>query len=594
MSMQTRILHSMAIGLALAAGISTLADAEEPASAIGGGAHKHHTQPSRSGSDDQQIAPKLLNLGSHTFPVSTRNSLAQQYINQGVNLSYAFNHAEAGRAFNEAARLDPSLAMAYWGQALVLGPNINAAMKPEDELPALELVRKAASLAGKSSPREQALIHALEKRYSGNAENRKANDKAYADAMRDAHQRFPDDPDVAMLYVEAMMDTKPWGYWMNDGYPLEGTAEIVGVTEEVMRRYPRHPGAVHFYIHLIEPTNMPERAEKAADTLLTLMPDAGHAVHMPSHIYLRIGRYADAIKSNQLAIAADKRYFGQRQAQGSESQEQELYPVIYFTHNMHFLWAAATADGQSRTAIESARKVASVIDDVVLKEVPPTAIFRVVPYWALARFGKWNELLQEPAPSTTNAFVKGGWHYARGLAFAATRQLQKAEQELTALREVLKDPSLDGPLLSLNTGRSVLRIGPEVLAGEIAVARGQFDTAVAHLDRAVRLEDALAYTEPPEWQAPSRLALGAILLESGHPAEAETVYWEELRRNRNNGWALFGLMQALRAQNKDGEAALVETRFKKAWARADVQLNASRFGCVSALPERMVSETADK
>ncbi|SOD42172.1 hypothetical protein [Nitrosovibrio sp. Nv4] len=583
--MQTHIRHFTMLGLVLAmSGVTaTFAQTEEPASATRGRAHAHQDQTNKSDAGSE-AAPKLLNLGSHTFPVSTQNKLAQQYMNQGLNLSYAFNHAEAGRAFREAARLDPSLAMAYWGQALVLGPNINAAMEPEDEMPALELVRKAASRVAGASPRERALLGALEKRYSGNPEHRKANDKAYADAMRDVHRRFPNDLDIAMLYVESMMDLQPWGYWMRDGYPFEGTAEIVALTEEVMRRNPKHPGAVHLYIHLIEPTDTPERAEKAADTLLTLMPDAGHLVHMPSHIYLRVGRYADAIKSNQLAIAADERYFSQRHARDQASQEQELYPVMYFTHNMHFLWAAATADGQSRTAIASAQKVASMIDDAVLKEVPGTAIFRAVPYWALARFGKWNEILQEPAPTSTNAFLKGAWHYAHGLAFAATRQLQQAEQELAALREIMKDKSLDAALLSPNTARAVLSIGPEVLAGEIAAARGQFDSAVAHLDSAVRLEDALAYTEPPEWQSPPRLTLGVILLESGRPAEAETVYWEELRRNRNNGWALYGLLQALRAQGKDERAALIEARFEKAWTRADVKLGASRFGCIAAPP----------
>jgi tetratricopeptide (TPR) repeat protein len=257
---------------------------------------------------------------------------------------------------------------------------------------------------------------------------------------------------------------------------------------------------------------------------------------------------------------------------------------MYTPHNIHFLWFAATADGQSRLAIESARRVAATVDDTALAGVPATAVFRIVPYWAYARFGKWNEILQESAPPSTNAFLKGGWHYARGLAFVATRQLQQAEQELDALREIMKNGSLDWTLFSLNTARAVLSIGPEVLAGEIASARGQFDTAIAHLERAVRLEDSLAYTEPSEWQSPPRLALGAILLESGRPAEAEPVYWEDLRRNRNNGWALYGLLQALRLQNKDDQAALIEARFKKAWERADVELNASRFGCISAPP----------
>ncbi|SEL11313.1 tetratricopeptide repeat protein [Nitrosovibrio tenuis] len=536
--------------------------------------HARSNRTNHQGPRDE-APPRLLNLGAHTFPVSTRNKLVQKYMNQGLNLSYAFNHAEAGLAFREAARLEPSLAMAYWGQALVLGPNINAPMDPSAELPALELVRKATSLKGNASPRERALIGALEKRYTGDPAHRKANDKAYAEAMRDAQRRFPDDLDIAMLYVESMMDLNSWGYWMRDGYPLEGTTEIVALTESVMQRNPKHPGAVHLYIHLVEPTSTAERGEKAADTLLTLMPDAGHLLHMPSHIYQRVGRYADAIKSNQLAIAADENYLAHQHAQG-------MYPIIYTPHNIHFLWSAATADGQSRLAMDSARKVAATIDDAALAAVRAAAVFRVVPYWAYARFGKWNEIFQEPAPPATNAFLKGGWHYARGLAFVATRQLDKAEQELKALSEIVKSGSLDWTLMSQNTARAVLSIGPEVLAGEIANARGQFDSAIAHIDRAVRLEDDLVYTEPAEWQSPPRLVLGAILLEAGRPAEAEAVYWEDLRRNRNNGWALFGLSQALREQKKDAQAALVEARFRKAWSRADVDLNASRLGCIAA------------
>ena len=538
-----------------------------------GGGHKHYVQSDegQKPGPDGQLAPKLHNLGEHTFPVSTRNPLAQQYINQGLNLAYAFNHAEARRAFREAARLDPGLAMAYWGQALVLGPNINAMMEPNEEPQAQEIVQRAKSLMTNAPPKEQALINALEKRYSGQAEQREANNKAYAEAMREVHQRFPDDADIAMLYVESMMDLRPWGYWMLDGQPYEGTAEIVALTEEVLRRNPKHPGALHMYIHLIEPTSTPERAEKAADTLLTLMPAAGHLIHMSSHIYQRVGRYADSMKSNQLAIAADEDYITQSHAQG-------LYPMVYYPHNIHFLWFAATVDGQSKIAIQSAREVASKIDDAVLKAIPLTAVFRITPYWALARFGHWQEILAEPAPPSTNLFLTGGWHYVRGLAFVATEQLQQAEQELAALRKIMKDPLLDGPLLSKNTTRTVLSAAPEVLAGEIAAARGQFDQAIAHLENAVRLEDALVYTEPLEFHLPPRLALGAILLKSGRTGEAETVYWEDLRRNRNNGWALYGLMQALRAQKKDDQAAVITARFEQAWARADVKLSASRFG----------------
>ncbi|HEY8550675.1 MAG TPA: hypothetical protein VIL35_12020 [Vicinamibacterales bacterium] len=535
--------------------------------------HKHyeHSDKAAQPGPDGQLAPRLQNLGSHTFPVSTRNKQAQLFINQGMNLAYAFNHAEARRAFREAARLDPTLAMAYWGQALVLGPNINAMMEPNEEPQAYELVQKAKSLMANATPREQALILALEKRYSGKAEDRTANDKAYAEAMRQVHRQFPDDLDIAMLYVESMMDLRPWGYWMPDGRPHEGTEEIVALTEGVMRRNPTHPGALHMYIHLIEPTSTPERAEKAADALLTLMPAAGHMVHMPSHIYQRVGRYADAIKSNQLAIAADEDYITQCRAQG-------LYPMGYYPHNIHFLWFAASADGQSKLAIESARKVAAKIDDAAMAEMPMLAGFRVVPYWALARFGRWDDLLKEPAPPATSPFLTGAWHYVRGLAFTARGQLAEASQELTKLQQVLGDERLDAPLFSPNTARRVLAIAPEVLAGEIAAARGDFQAAINHLELAVRLEDALVYTEPSEFHFPPRLALGAVLLEAGRPAEAETVYWEDLRRNRDNGWALFGLAQALRAQNKTEQAEIVEARFRKAWERADVKLTASRFG----------------
>jgi tetratricopeptide (TPR) repeat protein len=501
--------------------------------------------------------------------VTTRSEQAQAFVSQGVNLSYAFNHAEAGRAFREAARLDPQCAMAYWGQALVLGPNINAQMDPKDEPVARELSQRASSLKAATTPREQALIDALVERYSGRAEDRVARDRAYAAAMQQVATRCPDDLDVAMLYVESVMDLRPWGYWMRDGHPYDGTAEIVGLTESVLARDPMHPGALHLYIHLMEST-APERAVTAADRLLRLMPAAGHMVHMPSHIYQRVGRYDLAIQSNELAIAADEDYITQCRAQG-------LYPMAYYPHNLHFLWFAATADGQSRRAIEAARKVGRGVTDEMLKELPLLAGFRVVPYYALARFGHWDEVLREPEPPALSAFLRGAWHYARGLAMVAKGRVPEAEVELDALRAVLTDASLDGPLFSPNTARAVLGIGPEVLAGEIAAARKQFDTAVAHLERAVRLEDGLVYTEPAEWHYPPRQALGAVLLEAGRAAEAETVYWEDLRRNPDNGWSLYGVWQALRAQDKTVDAALAEQRFRRAWQRADIALTGSRL-----------------
>ncbi|MEP6708099.1 MAG: hypothetical protein ABJC05_11300 [Pyrinomonadaceae bacterium] len=533
--------------------------------------HVHYKEPAQQGvSPTGAIAPRLQKLGDHKFPVSTKNAQAQLFMNQGLNLSYAFNHAEAGRAYREAERLDPNLAIAFWGEALALGPNINAPMDPTAEPKALEAMQKAIALKAKATPREQALIDALKFRYSGRAEDRRANDVAYADAMRKVHLQFPGDPDIAMLYVESVMDLRPWGYWTRDGTPYERTAEVVALTEETMARNPNHPGALHLYIHLME-AYAAYKAEPAADRLLTLMPAAGHMVHMPAHIYQRVGRFADAVKSNELAIAADEDYISQCHAQG-------LYPMAYYPHNLHFLWFAATAEGRSKLAIDSARKAASKVDDETLKAVPLLAGFRVVPYLALTRFGKWDEMLREPAPPATSAYLRGQWHYARGTAFLGKGQTSAAEDEFEKLNETMADKSLDSPLFSPNTGRNILSIAQEVLGGEIAASKKNYDAAIAHLERAVRLEDALVYTEPAEFHYPPRHALGAVLLEAGRPAEAETVYWEDLRRNRENGWALFGLMQALKAQNKTDEAALVEARFKKAWARADVTLNSSRFG----------------
>ncbi len=535
------------------------------------GGHVHYKEPAQQGvSPTGAVAPRLQKLGSHTFPVSTKNAQAQLFMNQGLNLSYAFNHAEAGRAYREAARLDQNLAIAYWGEALALGPNINAPMDPTNEPKALEAIQKAIELKAKASPREQALIDALKYRYNGRAEDRRANDVAYADAMRKVHLQFPDDQDIAMLYVESVMDLRPWGYWTRDGTPYDRTTEIVALTEKAIAQNPNHPGALHLYIHLME-AYQAGKAEAAADRLITLMPAAGHMVHMPAHIYQRVGRYADAQRSNELAIAADEDYISQCRAQG-------LYPMAYYPHNLHFLWFAATAEGNSKLAIEAARKAASQVNDETLKAVPLLAGFRVVPYFALTRFGKWDEMLGEPAPPSVSPYLTGQWHYARGTAFLGKGQLSEAEQEFAKLEETMKDKSLDQPLFSPNTGRAVLSIAQEVLGGEIAAAKKDYNSAVAHMERAVRLEDALVYTEPAEFHYPPRHALGAVLLQAGRPAEAETVYWEDLRRNRENGWSLYGLMQALKAQGKNEDAALVEARFKKAWSRADVMLTASRFG----------------
>jgi len=532
--------------------------------------HKHYDvspealKPAPSGA----LAPRLQNLGGHVFPVSVRVKRAQLFVSQGVNLAYAFNHAEAGRSFREAARLDPSCAMAYWGQAYVLGPNINVPMNPDDEPKAHELAQKALSMKAKVTPRERAYIEAVATRYTGNKEDRAAGDKAYAEAMRGVVKAFPIDLDAATMFAESLMDLHPWGYWTPDGRPTEGTADAQQALESVLSRNKNHPGANHLWIHLVEATTTPERAEASADRLRALVPGAGHMVHMPAHVYVRVGRYADASTANEKAIAADEDYIAQCRAQG-------VYPMAYYPHNLHFLWWASTSEGRSQVALAAARKAASQVSDEMLAALPVLAGFRVVPYYALTRFGQWDAMLAEPDPGDKQAFLKGVWHYARGMAFSGKGQLDEAEKELAAVQALLGDPSLQTPLFSPNTGIAVLSIAPEVLAGDIAGKRKEYDKAIAHLERAVRLEDGLVYTEPSEWHYPPRLMLGELLLEANRPHEAEIVYWEDLKRNRDNAWSLFGLAQALKAQNKD--AAGVDARFQKAWTRADMTLTASRF-----------------
>lgn len=537
--------------------------------------HQHYENPGREYDQESpagELAPRLQNLGNHTFPVRTRSERAQLFFNQGINLAYGFNHAEAGRAFREVARLDPDCAMAYWGQALVLGPNINAPMESGDEPKAYELIQKAWELKPKASEKERAYIDALAQRYSGKPEDRKGRDRAYADAMRQLHNHYPDDLEAATLFAEALMDLRPWDYWARDGVAYTGTDEVISVLESVMKRNPEHPGALHFYIHVMEPTKSPERAERAADALVSLMPGAGHMVHMPAHIYMRVGRYDDAADSNELAIRADEDYITQCRAQG-------IYPLGYYPHNIHFLWWAASMEGRSQVSLEAARKTASKIPPEQLRELPFLQGFIVVPYHAMVKFGRWDEILSEPKPAHESPFVQGVWHYARGMAFTAKRQFAEAAKELATLEELVRGEAL-GKMpasFSANPAQTILRIAPEVLAGELAAKQSQFDQAIARLDKAVRLEEALVYTEPADWPFPVRHSLGAVLLQAGRPEEAATVYWEDLRRFPENGWSLFGLMQALHGTGEDDEAAQIEKRFKKAWARADVKLTASRF-----------------
>ncbi len=547
------------LALLLAPIVIGAASAQAPAPAPAP-AHKHYDR--QPGFDEQPapgmpVAPRLQNLGVHTFPVTTSSPQAQLFINQGLNLVYGFNHAESGRAFAEAARLDPDAAMAYWGQALGLGPNINAAMEPDAEPAAFALAQKALEKKAGVSPRERAYIEALAVRYTGKAEDRPAADRAYAEAMERVVAAFPDDLDARTLYAEALMDLMPWSYWTRDGKPRAETLQVQRELERVIAAHPNHPGALHLWIHLWEATDTPERAEAEADRLLPLMPGAGHIVHMPAHIYQRVGRHADVIRVNQMAAQADEDYIAQCRAQG-------LYPLGYYPHNLHFIWMGATASGQRQLALDSADRVAHAIPDEALGEVPILQGFVVVPYWAMVRFSEWDRVLADPGPRFETAFTKGAWRYARAMALTAANRLDEAERELAELKALLGDESLKGQTtFSTNTGFNILRIAPEVVAGEIAARRGNTDMAILHLDRAIRFEDSLVYQEPPDWHAPVRQNLGAVLMAAGRADEAEAVYWEDLKRNPENVWTLALLEKALEAQGKADDAALVKERLHR-------------------------------
>ncbi len=509
-------------------------------------------------------APLFDNLGNHHHPISTNNPLAQRYFDQGLILTYGFNHAEAARSFQEAARLDPKCAICYWGIALVLGPNINATMETDAVPEAWTALQNAIALSQNASEKERAYIQALAKRYSSQPiEDRKAQDIAYANAMREVVQRYPDDLDAATLFAEALMDTTPWVYWTKDGKLKPEGREIIATLDTVLEQNPNHPGANHLYIHAVE-AKRPELGIAAADRLRNLVPGAGHLVHMPSHIYLRVGRYHDAVVANQHAIEADKDYTTQCHAQG-------LYPLGYMPHNHHFLWYAATMAGQSDVAMQAAQHTAMMADPKLMREPGYGTLqhYLAIPLYTFIKFGMWDKILAEPAPDADLVYPTGVWHYARGMAFTAKGQLEEAAEELEQLKAIALDPALEKVTIwDINTTASLLKIASEVLAGELAAKQGNYEQAIAHLKTGVELEDNLKYDEPAPWHSPVRQSLAAILLEAGRPAEAEQVYREDLKIYPNNGWSLQGLAQTLQAQDKTKEAQAVQERFQEAWRDA--------------------------
>ena len=508
---------------------------------LGASAQSHaHAAMHGAAAAGEATVPLYQNLGNHQYEITTQVPKAQLYFDQGLRLYYAFNHQEAIRAFEEAARLDPKCAMCPWGIALALGPNINAPMETEAARAAYAAVRKAVALAGNASPREQALIRALATRYAENPpQDRSSLDQAYAKALRDVVRRFPRDLEARTLYAEALMDLSPWNYWTRDGKPRDNTQELLAQLESVMQAKPDHPGANHFYIHAVEAVQ-PERAVAAAERLADLMPGAGHIVHMPGHIYIRVGRYADAIKANEHAIHADETYIR------DHNPAVGIYVAGYYPHNYDFLAFAASMIKRQEQAISAAEKMATLVAPEMLRA--PGMLFtqhHLTRHLQMkVRFGQWDDILQAKAPDSDLKHARAMWHYARGRAQAAKGAIDAAQADLARVRAARNDKAIASQRLEFNTSGQILGVAAEVLAGHIAQANGDMQTAVAHLHKAVQLEDALVYGEPPEWSVPVRQELGLVLLEAGRYAEAERAFKQDLERFPKNSWSVAGLRQA--------------------------------------------------
>lgn len=512
-------------------------------------------------------------MGNYSHPITTTSLQAQRYFNQGLTLAYGFNHGEAARSFRQAIAIDADCAMCYWGLAYVLGPNINAQMNDADIPESYQAVQQAVSLSSNSSPREQAYINALATRYTDKpVTDRSYLDIAYANAMAEVAQKYPDDLDAATLYGEALMTTMPWDYWTATKEPKPETQIVFDTLESVLASFPDHLGANHLYIHAVEAVH-PQRAIAVADRLGDLAPGLGHLVHMPSHIYIRVGRYHDAAIANQKAIAADNNYLAQCHAQG-------LYPIAYMPHNHHFLWFAAVMEGDSQLAAKTASDVANMVDPQRIRE-PGMGIlqhFNSIPLFTMIRFGQWDKILTETQPAADLKYPTGVWHYARGLAYTSQNQIDLAQQELAQLKILAQDAELESVTIwDINTSQSILQLATEVLTGEIAAKQGDWHKAIAHLSQGVILEDALNYDEPADWSTPVRHYLGVALLEAQDFAAAEAVYREDLSFYPDNGWSLFGLQQSLLKQNKIAEAQQIKQKFDNAWQYADVQLTASKL-----------------
>jgi tetratricopeptide (TPR) repeat protein len=529
------------------------------------GCSRSSPETSGAGTPPASKTPLFDNLGKHHFEITTTSADAQRYFDQGFTLSYAFNHGEAIRSFRAAAGLDPSCAMCYWGIAFALGPNINAPITEAAAKEAYDAIRQARERAERATARERAYIDALSARYDANAAAERAPlDRAYAEAMRAVVQRFPDDLDAATLFAQSLMDTSPWNYWNQDGSPRPFTNDVITALESVLKRQPDHIGAIHMYIHAVEASPNPGRAEPYAGKLAALVPGAGHLVHMPAHTYLRTGRYAEASLANRNAIKADAAYLAGDRAAGNMT-----YEIGYIPHNMHFLVTSASMEGRRADALAAADQVHSHMHADMLRDRDMGGMVQhmmLTPIFTKVRFGMWSDVLAEPLPPQDLSYMSAIAHAARGMALTATGQLDAAETELAAATKAGADPALEKLYVSsVNNAAAIAAIARDVLGAQIATKRRRASEAVARFAKAAGTEDGLIYMEPPDWPVPVRQLQGVALLELGRIPEAERAFQEDLRKFPENGWSLTGLRDALKRQGRAKEAADVETRLKRAW-----------------------------
>ena len=519
-------------------------------------------------------APLFSGMGSFHMPITTRDTDAQRYFDQGMVLAFGFNHAESIRSFRAAQTLDSDCAMCFWGEALATGPNINvtnngkAVMTPEERASARAAIDHALTLVDGVTPKERSWILALDKRYDGQRETpRDPLDRAWADALAAMVDAYPDDMTVASVYAEALMNTMPWDYWGPSGEAKPDTQAVIKSLERVMAAEPEHPLALHLYIHALEASSNAQKAEGAADALANLVPGSGHLVHMPSHIYFRVGRYQDAALANIRAADIDEAYIAECNAQG-------FYPALYYPHNIHFLWASATTQGQSELSLKSARRVVENVRIEQVEQFPTIQFFRTVPMLSLVRFARWEEILSEPEPHAPFAFARAIWHYGRGVAYASMENKESALNELAAIERL--EPEVDEIFMgNVYPAKSLIGIAKSLLRGEISFRSGAMAAAVTSFDEAVAMQDALPYTEPPFWYYPTRQSLGAALLADGRAAEAQLVFEADLEQYPMNGWSLYGLTEALNAQGRTALAEAARQRFETVWQFSDVTLSSS-------------------